>query len=109
MKGALVPAPSSGFGTQTECVAAVVSQVAPKYDIDRVYLFGSFARGEATEASDVDLCLETGPAFSLFSAGGFGYDVGTLLGRKVDVVSEDILFPNVRASMLRERVLIYER
>ena len=90
-------------------IARAVNQAAPKYDIERVYLFGSFARGQASASSDVDLCLETGPSFSLFSAGGFGCEVESALGRRVDLVSEDILFPHVRASMLKERVLVYER
>lgn len=90
-------------------IKAVVEEIAPQYDIERVYLFGSFARGEANASSDIDLCLETGPDFSLFNAGGIGYLVEKTLGRRADIVSEEVLFPHVRETMLRDRILIYER
>lgn len=89
-------------------ISEAMSQIASHYDIERVWLFGSFARGEANEQSDIDLCLETGPDFSLFDAGGVGFEVEQLLGRKVDIVAEDTLYPHVRECMLRDRVLVYE-
>ena len=87
---------------------AVVS-AASGADVVRAYLFGSYARGEAGENSDVDLCLETGPSFSLFTAGAFAYAVEQDLGVSVDVTTERSLFPTARANMLKDRVLLYER
>ena len=38
-------------------ITAAVKPIAEKYGIDKVWLFGSYARGEATEKSDVDLLI----------------------------------------------------
>ena len=43
-----------------EKIKNIVCPLAKKYEVDRVYLFGSYARGEATEKSDVDLCIDPG-------------------------------------------------
>ena len=92
-----------------ETIKQVVSAAADGADIVRAYLFGSYARGEADDSSDIDLCIETGPSFSLFNAGAFAYNVERALGTSVDVTTERSLFPATRASMLADRVLIYER
>ena len=86
-----------------------VVSAASGLDIGRAYLFGSYARGDAGEGSDVDLCLETGPSFSLFNAGAFTYELERNLGVSVDVTTERSLFPAAQASMLKDRVLLYER
>ena len=92
-----------------ERIRRAVASAADGADIVRAYLFGSYARGEAGVGSDVDLCLETGPTFSLFSAGAFVHDVERDLGVPVDVTTERSLFPAIHASMLKDRVLLYER
>lgn len=92
-----------------EDIESCVRDVAASYDVDRVYLFGSYARGCAGDESDIDLCLETGPTFSLFNAGSFQHDLSALLRKSVDVVTERALYDFVCASYLRDRVLLYER
>jgi hypothetical protein len=92
-----------------EAVTAAVREVAPSFDIEKAYLFGSCARGEQTDASDVDICLETGPRFSLFNAGDFYDRLTKRLGVRVDVVSADSCYPFVRDGLMRDRVLLYER
>jgi predicted nucleotidyltransferase len=52
-----------------------------------VSVFGSVARGEETEASDIDLLVEFGKGSSLFDLLHLQEDLQALLGRKVDVVS----------------------
>ena len=90
-------------------VKQAVLDVSPMFDIERVYLFGSFARNQQNETSDIDLCLETGDRFSLINVANFSDEIQTLTGRKVDVVTERSLYPHVRKSMLEERALLYER
>lgn len=92
-----------------EQIVLTTNSLAPAYDIKRVYLFGSFVRGTQHSKSDVDLCLETGPTFSLFSAGDFAYKLERNLGTEVDIVTEKSCYPHVRQRMLAERKLIYER
>lgn len=90
-------------------IRMTVCEAARDYDIDKVYLFGSYARGDAHAQSDVDLCLETGSTFSLFSAGDFAHRLEKVLGTSVDIVTERSLYDFVREGCLRDRMLIYER
>ena len=92
-----------------DVIRAKVGKASSEYDIVKVYLFGSYARGEASEASDVDLCLETGPSFSLLNAGALSLKLERELEAPIELVTERSLHPFVREGMLRDRVLLYER
>ena len=97
---------------ETLCIEQIrraVSEAAALVDIDRAYLFGSYARGEADANSDVDICIEAGPTLSLFGVGAFSSVLEKSLNRPVDVVSERSLFPRARQGMLDDRVLVYAR
>lgn len=65
--------PASSLSVQN--IEGALADIAPNYDVFRAYLFGSCARGEQHVGSDVDLCLETGPTFSLFNAEGFASEL----------------------------------
>jgi Nucleotidyltransferase domain len=52
-----------------------------------VRVFGSVARGEAVETSDVDLLVAPGPDTTLFDLSGFALDVEEIVGRHVDVAT----------------------
>jgi predicted nucleotidyltransferase len=67
-------------------------------------VFGSVARGEADERSDVDFVVEMEPGRSLFDLGGLQYELERLLGRPVDVVTERGLKARIRDRVLREAV-----
>ena len=76
----------------------------------RAWLFGSFARGEETPLSDVDLLVQ----LDYTKLDGFGFfgmwdDLERLLGRPVDLVTEAGLAPYTRESVERDKQLIYER
>ncbi len=84
--------------------------VFDKHDfIDKVYLFGSYARGEATGKSDIDLFVirnrETYLDFySLYD------EVQDALGKNTDIIHDgEILVNSLKEHIERERVLIYER
>lgn len=76
--------------------------LAANYGVTDVRVFGSMARGDAGEASDVDLLVKPLPGTSLMDLGGLLMDVQDLLGRRVDVVSERALAPQIRERVLRE-------
>ncbi len=61
-------------------------QIARKHGIAKIYVFGSVARGDSTEQSDVDFLIEMQEGASLFGVGGFQYETERLLGFPVDVV-----------------------
>ncbi len=92
-----------------EQLRAAVQSLTPEFDIDKVYLFGSFAKGRATPNSDIDLCVETCGNFSLMSAARYSNKIQGLTGRKIDLVTQNSLYPHVRESMLKDRKLLYER
>ena len=64
-----------------------IKPVIEKYGIKDVYLFGSYARGEANRDSDVDIYCDSGNAESLFDEAGLIQDFEEALGKKVDVVT----------------------
>ena len=70
-----------------------ITPVAIKYGLPAVYLFGSYAKGEATEASDVDILVDkTGIALKgLFALGGLYNDLSEAVGKQIDLVTTDAL------------------
>jgi len=79
-----------------------ILHVCAKYGAHNVRVFGSVARGEADELSDIDFLVELEPGRTLFDLGGLQYDLEQLLGCWVDVVTERGLKPRVRERVLRE-------
>lgn len=76
----------------------------------KVWLFGSFSRGEEKEDSDIDLLIVLDPEqpMGLRFFGMWG-DLERLLNRKVDLVTEGNLEPFAHESFNRDKILIYER
>jgi len=63
-------------------------EAAARRGLSNLRVFGSVARGDADERSDVDLLVHPGPETSLFDLAGFMIDAEALLGTSVDVVSD---------------------
>lgn len=61
-------------------------QIAAKHGISRIYVFGSVARGESKDVSDVDFLIEMDENVSAFGVGAFQYEVQQLLGIQIDVI-----------------------
>lgn len=80
--------------------------------IVKAWIFGSFARGEDTPKSDIDILFvpdfEHG-SFTLLTHGGMYEDLKQLLGREVDLVVDGSLRPYAKESAERDKVLVYER
>jgi predicted nucleotidyltransferase len=81
-----------------------ILRIAAKHGAYNVRIFGSVARGEADEASDVDVLVELSPERSLFDLGGLLMDLESLLGCNVDVVTVRGLRKRIRERVLREAV-----
>ena len=92
-------------------ISTAVSRVLARYDVSEAYLFGSFARGEQTPDSDIDLRLEVDheQGFGLFALSAFGEAVRKETGRQVDLVSSDHLDDDLAAVIEREGVILYDR
>lgn len=78
--------------------------IAQKYGAYNVRIFGSVARGEARPDSDIDFLVEMEPGRSLFDLGGLLYELRSLLGVEVDVVTEKGLRARIREQVLRDAV-----
>lgn len=81
-----------------------ILKIAAKHGAYNVRIFGSVARGESDEASDVDVLVEMEPGRSLFDLGGILTDLESLLGCRVDVVTVKGLRQRIRERVLREAV-----
>jgi uncharacterized protein len=91
--------------TTTEIVQAKrneILQIAERHGARDVRVFGSVARGEATEHSDVDLLVSAGEETSPWFPAALVADLERLLSRKVDVVTEEGLYWLLRRRILQE-------
>lgn len=101
-----------------EEIAARVAPIAQAYGLRSIYVFGSYARNEATEHSDIDLLIDTTGTNlrSLLSLGQLYCDLEAALHKKIDLItlssleqspalSSEILF---RENVNKEKVKLYE-
>jgi predicted nucleotidyltransferase len=88
-------------------IQAVVSKLAEEYGAQRVYLFGSYARGDMTDESDIDLRIDKGSIRGLAFAGLLG-DLEDALGTHVDLISTAGMDNDFLATIGSEEVLLYE-
>lgn len=87
-----------------DATAATIRAIGERYQIRNIRVFGSVARGEARDDSDVDLLVEYVPGGSGFDFVTFCDQVESAIGRKVDVVTEDTLPPMIRDRVLAQAV-----
>ena len=90
----------------------IVAPIAARYGVERMTLFGSYARGGATAESDVDLCVEAARLRGLFALSGLRMDLEEALDKDLDLITVGSLRYNRDELFLerlrKERVLIYE-
>jgi predicted nucleotidyltransferase len=75
----------------------------------RAYIFGSHARDEATEASDLDFLLELDEDANLFQLVSIKINLEQLFNRPVDVITTNSISPRLKSYIEKEKVLVYER
>lgn len=81
-----------------------IFDIARRYGAHDIRIFGSVARGDADESSDLDLIVRFEPGRSLFDHGGLLMELQDLLGVKVDVISEGGMRPRFRRHVMKEAV-----
>ena len=81
-----------------------ILSLAKKYGARNVRIFGSVARGDAREDSDIDVLVDLESGRSLLDFGGLLMDLQDLLGRRVDVVTAKGLRDRIRSRVLKEAV-----
>lgn len=94
----------------TTDISTAVSRVLTQYDVSEAYLFGSFARGEQTPNSDIDLRLVCGNTITFGTLYELSYELEMELGRKVDVVTNppEHMRPAFRKSIEQDEVRVCE-
>jgi len=101
------------YPTDVDSIARTVSFEARNFPaIQRIILFGSFARGEEGSESDIDLrlILDRSHPFSLYDLVRFQKAVGQATGREVDAITaDDIKNENLARAIDMEGITIYER
>jgi hypothetical protein len=83
--------------------------IAQSYGIQSLGVFGSYARNEATDESDIDICVEKVSLRSLLQYFAFVQELEKNLGCHVDVITTEIEDTEFLNRVLAERVLLYER
>ena len=91
-------------------ISTAVSRVLAQYDVSEAYLFGSFARGEQTPDSDIDLRLVCGNTMTFGTLYELSHELEKTLGRKVDIVTNppEHMRLAFRKSIEQDEVRIYE-
>jgi len=83
-------------------------KICKRNDVARIGIFGSMARGEHDDRSDVDLLVEFSKRKSLLALVALERQISTALGRKVDLLTEAAISPYLRDRIMRELRVIYE-
>jgi predicted nucleotidyltransferase len=83
-----------------------ILRIAATHGAIRVRVFGSVARGDADENSDIDFLVDMEPGRTLFDLGGLPMDLRDLLGREVDVVAEPGLKARFRHRVVQEAIAL---
>lgn len=99
------------FAMSTQNMIALIADYFKTQPVVKAWLFGSYARGEETAMSDVDLLVEYDHevGVSLLKHAGMMVDLEKILDRQVDIAENGTLRPRVAESVNRDKKLIYER
>ena len=91
-------------------ISTSASRVLAQYDVSQAFLFGSFARGEQTPDSDIDLRLVCGITMTFGTLYELSHELERELGRKVDIVTNPPahMRPAFRKSIEQDEVRVYE-
>lgn len=94
----------------TQLMNKAIADYFKNQPIQRAWIFGSFARGEATPLSDVDILVQFDEGgVSLLKHAAMICELENILDRPVDIVEDGTLRPRVRESVNQDRKLVYER
>jgi len=81
-----------------------INRIAGRHGARHVAVFGSVARGQSTDASDIDFLIDLDADRSLLDRIALKHELEDLLGRPVDVLNRSSLNPAFRAQILHDRV-----
>ena len=79
------------------------------YDIVYLAMFGSYARGDQTSKSDLDLLVKFGKKISLWDLIGVEYELSKKIGIKIDLITKGGLNPKIKKYVMDDLKVIYEK
>jgi len=85
-----------------EVLRSLKAELRERYHVESIALFGSYARAEQGEGSDIDVLVEFGSGADLFDFVGLSQYLEEKLGSGVDVVPEAALRPEIRRQVARD-------
>ena len=89
-----------------EILRSLKDELKERYHVDRIALFGSYAREEQGESSDIDILVGFGAGADLFDFVGVSQYLEEKLASRVDVVPETALRPEIRGQVIRDLLVI---
>ncbi len=72
-----------------EEIKELICDILRKYGIEKAYIFGSYARGEANQQSDVDIMIKKGKLKTLLQLSALAYEIEQILKKQIDIVVEE--------------------
>ena len=88
-------------------IKSIAAPIAKQYGVDAMYLFGSYARGEATATSDLDFRIERGRIRSLFELSAMHQALVDGFQKDLDLLTSQNIEPDFLAAIQPEEVLVY--
>ena len=94
-----------------EAIIQKIKTYLKSQPVNKAWIFGSFARGEDNDSSDIDILVDfdNDNYPSLLKHAGMINDLEDILHLKVDLVPHDCIYPSFRSNIERDRILVYER
>ena len=96
--------PDTPLGRRLRRHRRAVIDTATRRGASNVRVFGSVARGDESEQSDIDLLVDLGSDVGLVALAGLAREIGEIVGVAVDVVPADSLKPRMREQVLAEAI-----
>ena len=85
-----------------------IVKILKKHDVVKAALFGSYARGEQTKKSDIDILIEFKGRKSLFDLVDLKFDLEENLEKKIDLVTYNGISPFLKDIILKEQKILYD-
>lgn len=92
-----------------EDLKTILTPIAKQYGVNRLSVFGSVARGEATEKSDVDLLVDLPKGWGLLELSGMYVDIEETLNCSIDLVTTGIEDRQFLRKIQQDEVILYEQ